>query len=214
MIKFENTQIFGWEAAIRGMRNPKNSWDRSDSHFEWNDYEYDDSLSFIGPKDLELMKKLAKAGDEHSKYLRMIQVYVDITAPIGWWHDFDTYSVGVVKNSCSRRHDISERPFTIDDFSTDHLSKEWKNQLESIIERLNSEREIYLRKQYRKEYYREIIDMLPSCYNQKATWMGNYQTLARIYRQRKNHIYDEFHQMCRWIESLSYSEIITGENKS
>lgn len=212
MIKFENVQILGWEPAIRGMRNPKNSWTKSDSHFEWFGNEYDDSSSFIGQEDLNLMKKLAKGGDEHAKYQRMIQVYVDITAPVGFWHDFDTYAVGTVKNSCSRKHSIFEKPFELSDFSTEHLTLNLTDKLYHLINELNKIRKNWI-ETGNKMFYREILDLLPMCYNQKATWMGNYQVLARIYRQRQNHPYDEFHTMCKWIETLPYSEIITGKEK-
>lgn len=206
MIKFENVQILGWEPAIRGMRNPKNSWDKSDTVF------LSEGVADVGSSDLELMKKLAKGGDEHAKYQRMIQVYVDITAPLGWWHDFDTYAVGTVKNSCSRRKSIFEKPFELGDFSTDHLWPLSIHNLNEDIVFLNSLRDVWLKTKDIR-HYREILDLLPMCYNQKATWMGNYQVLARVYRQRYNHPYDEFHQTCRWIETLPYSEIITGKEK-
>lgn len=207
MIKFENVQILGWEPAIRGMRNPKNSWNKSDTVF------LSESVTDVGSDDLNLMKKLAKGGDEHAKYQRMIQVYVDITAPLGFWHDFDTYAVGTVKNSCSRKHSIFEKPFELSDFSTDNLWPQSYYNLNKNVIFLNFLREDWLKTKSRIRY-REILDLLPMCYNQKATWMGNYQVLGRVYRQRQNHPYDEFHTMCRWIENLPYSEIITGKENN
>lgn len=223
MIKFENTEVLGWEAAIRGMRMPKESFDRSDSIFAqygtddlWdiNNYHMNfgqiDHNVEIGPNDHRLMMSLAKGGSVHAKYRRMIQVYVDITAPLGFWHDFDTYRIGTAKNSASRRNAILTRPFTIGDFTTENLSEYDLDELHTIIDRLNFLRNAYLREKDAK-IYRAILDKMPTCYNQKATWMGNYEVLVGVYHQRKNHFYSEFHDMCCWIKSLPYSEIIIGD---
>lgn len=222
MIKFENTEVLGWEAAIRGMRMPKESGDRSDSIFaqygtddlwdingEHMDFGPIDHNVTVGPNDHRLMMSLAKGGPVHAKYRRMIQVYVDITAPFGFWHDFDTYRIGTAKNSTSRRNAVLTRSFNIDDFTTENLSDYDLNELRTTIDRLNYLRDAYLQDNDLK-IYRTILDKLPTCYNQKATWMGNYEVLVGVYHSRKNHFYSEFHDMCRWIESLPYSEIITG----
>ena len=219
MIKLENTQVLGWEAAIRGMRMPKESFDRSDSVFAgFDDYhtlhgdcgsEFYPKDIHIGPNDHDLMMSLAKGGSVHAKYRRMIQVYVDITAPIGFWHDFDTYHIGVAKNSSSRRNAVLTRQFSLNDFTFENLSDEEISMLSDIVGHINEIREQYL-ETHDIKFYRRILDMLPSCYNQKATWMGNYEVLVGVYRDRKNHFYSEFHDLCRWIEELPYSELITG----
>ena len=213
MILLENVDIHGWEAAIRGMRNPMNSWERSDSHF--------DNISVnIGKNDLELMTRLANAGSVHAKYRRMITVTVDILAPLYWWKEFDTYKVGTVANSCSTMHKIADKEFTLDDFSHEHLLTEketaWGNicptiTLECTISALNNFRKKYLETKDKK-YWWQMIQLLPSSYNQKRTVMLSYEVLANIYRYRKDHKLDEWRDFCKWIEELPYSEIITGGN--
>ena len=307
MLKIENTEVLGWEHAIRGMRNPMNSWEKSDSfipcyqktechkcevnqkcayYFEdGNPYKKDD---FIGPNDYTLMMNLRNAGTDHRKFMRMITVYVDITAPLYWWKEFDTYKVGTVANSCSTMHKIADKEFTLDDFSCEHLISEpydidnedpidgefeddglvlvansengWlghcyhtasgdrcveylapKTLLDRyIISALNTCREAYLKtkrdlylerekalnmntsepmvdveklKEKQKQYWWQMIQLLPTSYNQKRTVMLNYEVLANIYKSRRNHKLDEWHTFCDWIEELPYSELITGEKK-
>ncbi len=250
MIKIESTETYGWEAAIRGMRNPLNSWAKSDSYQavdcdKCGKIEREGSCSKsdrdctgfecyqIGPNDLDLMKRLRNAGTDHRKYMRMITVSCDITAPLYWWKEFDTYKVGTIANSCSTMHKIQAKEFTIDDFSHGYLIeetpeelKEWgigvdwedathtiwpKDILELTIEGLNNCREAYL-KTKDKKYWWQMIQLLPSSYNQKRTVMLNYEVLANIYKSRKNHKLDEWHVFCDWIETLPYSELITGED--
>lgn len=223
MIKFENTEVVGWEAAIRGMRNPMNSWERSDTTF-YDGEEYhdicgnsgphnrpDDCEMIMGANDIDLMMRLAKAGSEHAKYRRMIVVYVDITAPLYWWKEFDTYKVGTVANSCSTMHKIAEKEFTLEDFSCEHIYKsEELELLERIIDMLNDDRALYLDSKKKEDWW-QMIQLLPSSYNQRRTVMLNYEVLAGIYRQRKGHKLDEWREgFIHWIESLPYSEIITG----
>ena len=206
MIKIENTEVYGWEAAIRGMRNPMNSWDKSDSGFYWNDEE----LVFgIGDNDCDLMMKLAKGGSVHAKYRRMITVTCDITAPLYWWKEFDTYKVGTVANSCSTMHKIHSKEFTMDDFSFEHLVTGSMFQLHRTVDLLNEAREMFLEKKD-KVWWWQMIQLLPSSYNQKRTVQMNYEVLVGMYRDRKNHKLDEWHTLCDWIEKLPYSEIITG----
>lgn len=282
MIKFENTEVMGWEAAIRGMRNPKNSWDRSDSGWdahippvelrnqvdwkEWADHyksvQYSDECDYyIGPDDLNLMTRLRNAGTDHRKFMRMITVYLDITAPLYWWKEFDTYKVGTVANSCSTMHKIAAKEFALDDFSHEHLFKEndaddmyysATEVLKVVIEMLNTYRKEYnvtseklkrtnLTEAERKHtlaqqklYWWQMIQLLPSSYNQRRTVMLNYEVLANIYKSRKNHKLDEWrlhetpeeHEFrnkdftsgmwgfCDWIESLPCSELITGKEKN
>ena len=226
MIKIENTDVYGFEAAIRGMRNPWNSWKKSDSEFEVDCVTCDNPLypdcescpvannsdkSLIGTADLALMKKLVSAGTDHSKFMRMINVTCDITAPLYWWKEFDTYKVGTVRNSCSTMHKITEKEFTLDDFSTEHLLLITENQLMGTIDALNYFRNEYL-KTKRKSYWWQIIQLLPSSYNQRATVQLNYAVLRNMYHSRKNHKLDEWREFCRWIESLPYSELIVGGN--
>ena len=222
MIKFENTETLGWDNAIRGMRNPLNSWEKSDSYWECTDYSPEEERDFyeykIGPNDYNLMKRLCNAGTDHRKFMRMITVYVDITAPLYWWKEFDTYKVGTVANSCSTMHKGAAKEFTLDDFSYEHL--EWTDAPEECyeagdilsltIKMLNVNRHRYLETK-NKKYWWQMIQLLPSSYNQKRTVMLNYEVLANIYKSRKNHKLDEWHDFCRWIESLPYSEFITGE---
>lgn len=227
MIKFENTEVVGWEHAIRGMRNPLNSWEKSDSWFLDNQDglhniigDLNDSVpdhiedAYIGPNDLSLMKQLRNAGTDHRKFMRMIVVYVDITAPLYWWKEFDTYKVGTVANSCSTMHKIAAKEFTLEDFSHEHLCDDELEVLKIVIERLNDNREHYNRKQHRKDYWWQMIQLLPSSYNQKRTVMLNYEVLANIYKSRLNHKLDEWRELCAWIETLSYAELVTGPDLS
>lgn len=234
MIKFENVEVSGWNSAIRGMRNPMNSWDKSDSWYgcEINDthvYSYECEFTCIrnckfciGDEDLKLMNKLATAGTDHSKFLRMINVTVDITAPLYWWKEFDTYKVGTVRNSCSTMHKIHAKEFTMDDFSHEHLkltideygAYSFNYALEYVIHALNIARQRYL-KTKDKEYWWQMIQLLPSSYNQKATVQLNYQVLRSIYHsERKQHKLDEWRLgFMQWIESLPYAELITSKTK-
>lgn len=231
MIKLENHEVVGWEHAIRGMRNPMNSWDRSDScsayesctscdvrkaceeHFKNKD-EFD---FFVGPNDHELMMKLAKGGPVHAKYRRMIVVYVDVTAPLYWWKEMDTYKVGTVANSCSTMHKIHEKAFEPEDFSHEHLGmlydeyeKGWNYEYFfcEVLRGLNAARSAYLQTK-NKFYWWQMIQLLPSSYNQKRTVMLSYEVLHNIYISRKNHKLDEWREFCQWIEQLPYSECIT-----
>ena len=219
MIKLEKTDVYGFEAAIRGMRNPMNSWDKSDSEWEFVEdpsiINPNDEVKFVaGKNDLELMKMLALGGSVHAKYRRMITVTVDITAPLYWWKEFDTYKVGTVANSCSTMHKIHDKEFTIKDFSGEHLNKYGLAIMDNIIACLNYNRENFLETR-QKYYWRQMIQLLPSSYNQKRTVLLNYEVLVGMYRDRKNHKLDEWRELCRWIEDLPYSEIITlKENKT
>lgn len=215
MIKIDNVEIYGFGAAIRGMRNSWDSWDRMDSYGASNRY-------VVGPNDHKLMMDLAKAGSEHAKYRRMIVVWLDVTAPLYWWSEADTYKVGTVRNSCSKMHKIHSKEFVMDDFSHEHLTyydhdgelcRDFKDELECLIDELNFARELLNKTGYKKWWW-QMIQLLPSSYNQRATLMLNYETLANIYRQRKNHKLDEWRAFCRWIESLPYSEIITLKERS
>lgn len=248
MLKIENTEVIGWEAAIRGMRNPKNSWEKSDSGICPNGTEFgycyldhrkycqrrntDDPAFCIGPKDLDLMTRLRDAGTDHRKFMRMIAVYLDITAPLYWWKEFDTYKVGTVANSCSTMHKIAAKEFTLDDFSHEHLLSMANNDagdalflndanniridgddlLGLTVNVLNYYRGRYI-KTKDKRYWWQLIQLLPSSYNQRRTIMLNYEVLANIYKSRQNHKLDEWHTFCDWIETLPYSELITGEKK-
>ena len=222
MLKLENTEVIGWEHAIRGARNPMNSWDKMDSIVnDWVEVDVTDEEGVprkdtvrihsldIGPNDLDLMKRLCKAGTDHRKFMRMIAVYVDITAPLYWWKEFDTYKVGTVANSCSTMHKIHAKEFVLEDFSTDHLSVVSIHCMHSLIEHLNFVREVFLADKTNKGAWWQMIQLLPTSYNQKRTVMLNYEVLANIYKARKNHKLDEWHVLCEWIESLPYSELIT-----
>lgn len=212
MIKIEDVMTYGWEEAIRGMRNPMNSWDFSDSR--WNVDDYFTNVSYqIGEKDLALMKKLAKAGSDHGKFLRMITVYMDITAPLYWWKEFDTYKVGTVANSCSTMHKIHAKEFTLDDFSCEKLNDASLDALKVIIDCLETNRKMFLvlDRVESKDAWWQMIQLLPSSYNQKRTVQLNYQVLKNMYHARKNHKLDEWREFCEWIKSLPYSELITGE---
>ena len=223
MIKFENTEVIGWEHAIRGMRNPKNSWERSDSCFCTDRPECEGCCPvFIGPNDHSLMMTLRNAGTDHRKFMRMITVYVDITAPLYWWKEFDTYKVGTVANSCSTMHKIHEKEFYEEDFSFERLESGYEEHkgddamhtaycsMQNTIYALNRLRYMYnITKN--KKYWDAMIQLLPSSYNQKRTVMLNYEVLANMYKSRKDHKLDEWHVFCDWIESLPYSELITGQ---
>ena len=215
MIKIENTEVVGWEAAIRGMRNPLNSWEKSDSIKCYANAncpgicKNNVSGICIGSNDLDLMKRLRNAGTDHRKFMRMITVYVDITAPLYWWKEFDTYKVGTVANSCSTMHKIHAKEFTLEDFSYEHLYLPLQD-LRPTIDLLNTYRERYLETKDKSDWW-QLIQLLPSSYNQRRTVMLNYEVLANIYKSRRNHKLDEWHVFCEWIENLPYSELIIGE---
>lgn len=203
MIKIENVEIYGWEAAIRGMRNAKNSWAKSDTIFD--SYKW-----CMGDNDLKLMTTLANAGTDHGKFLRMITVTLDITAPLYWWKEADTYSVGVVKNSCSTMHKIHAKEFTLDDFSHEQMHDAFRADLRRLVELLNIARNKFL-ETGDKRFWWDMIQLLPSSYNQRRTVLLNYAVLKNIYHARKDHKLDEWHTFCDWIERLPYSELITGK---
>ena len=249
MLKIENTEVVGWEAAIRGMRNPKNSWDKSDSITctekmamtneeiesecgkcpKHNNCDiYDSDPHFIaGPNDHTLMMQLRNAGTDHRKFMRMIIVYVDITAPLYWWKEFDTYKVGTVANSCSTMHKIADKEFTLDDFSCEHLDTYREHTmycpteyrfssmdiLNLLIDTLNQCRKRYLETKAKSDWW-QMIQLLPSSYNQRRTVMLNYEVLANMYKSRRHHKLDEWHTFCDWVEELPYSELITGKEKT
>ena len=203
MIKFENTQVMNFEGAFRGMRNPLNSWDKSDSKFN---VESSPTKMWLGANDLALAQKLIKAGSDHRKFLRQIFVSVDITAPLYWWKEFDTYKVATVANSCSTMHTVHKKEFTLDDFSYDHLDDFNIAHLSDFIDVLNSMRNMYVETK-NKHYWYQIIQMLPSSYNQKRTITLNYETLRNIYGSRRNHKLDEWSiGFMGWIDSLPYAE--------
>ena len=247
MIKIENVETYGWEAAIRGMRNPKNSWSKSDSFCnpEWNNCEKcadrercayifeQDGEPFrakVGPKDLDLMTRLSNAGTDHGKFLRMITVTLDITAPLYWWKEYDTYKVGTVANSCSTMHKIAAKEFTLDDFSHEHLCNDELELLKEIIFRLNTNRALFISKndkqvdhytvmsdecyaKYTKTLWWQMIQLLPSSYNQRRTVQLNYAVLRNMYHARKNHKLDCWVTFCNWIETLPYAKkLIVGGN--
>lgn len=215
MIELEHTETMGWEAAIRGMRNPHNSWDKSDSKYlRQEDGHIIASRYEIGPNDHDLMMRLVKAGTDHRKFMRMIVVYVDVTAPLYWYKELETYKVGTVSNSCSTMHTLDKRDLELEDFSMDSIEEnDVAVQLFcDVIERINALRRCY-KEGGEKSYWREMIQLLPSSYNQRRTLMLNYEVLANIYRARRNHKLTEWREFCRWIESLPYSELITGEEK-
>lgn len=251
MLKISNFEVLGWEHAIRGMRNPMNSWEKSDSctqGYVWcNEFcghpvsgcDKESGL-YLGPNDLNLMKRLRNAGTDHRKFMRMIAVYVDLTGPLYWWKEFDTYKVGTVANSCSTMHKIAAKEFSQEDFSREHLfgpddmlkwderkdiardnalaavnvDGNWRyftpqGYIQMTCNILNYYREKYLETQ-NKRYWWQMIQLLPSSYNQRRTVMLNYEVLANIYKSRRNHKLDEWHTFCDWIEELPYSELITG----
>ncbi len=220
MIEFEHTEVVGWEAAIRGMRNPHNSWDKSDSKYlRQEDGHIIASRYEIGPNDHNLMMRLVKAGTDHRKFMRMIVVYVDVTAPLYWWKEFDTYKVGTVANSESTMHTITNRPLTLDDFSVDYIKEDNDDSIAHFMEiifHINDLRDEYIvlkdsgdHKYARRTWYK-IIQFLPSSFLQKRTVQLNYEVLSNIYHARKNHKLTEWREFCRWIETLPYSELITG----
>ena len=232
MITISKVSIYGFQEAIRGMRNPMNSWDKSDSKVLHNNQKFrlgderiymDHSVNgyIVGPKDKQLMKNLCKAGPDHRKFMRMIVVYVDITAPLYWWKEFDTYKVGTVANSCSTMHKIHAKEFTLFDFSHEHLTIGSMSILAYIIDKLNERRNCYLnydelsKKDYfatgitKKDIWWDMIQLLPSSYNQKRTVMMNYEVLANIYKSRKGHRLDEWHKFREWVETLPCSDLIT-----
>ena len=240
MLKIENTEVLGWEHVIRGMRNPMNSWEKSDScyclgpvcpddatlnlcKYECPYYKTDSCENAycapftVGPNDHSLMMQLRNAGTDHRKFMRMITVYLDITAPLYWWKEFDTYKVGTVANSCSTMHKIHAKEFTLEDFSCEHLYPEVREAFENtIIKCLNEARKTYnflSDTPGKKDAWWQMIQLLPTSYNQKRTVMLNYEVLANIYKSRRNHKLDEWHTLCDWIESLPYSELITGNEK-
>lgn len=247
MLKIEHTEVVGWRAAIRGMRNPMNSWEKSDSQTCTNcngclpgqECERYKNGTFIGTNDLDLMTRLRNAGTDHRKFMRMITVYFDITAPLYFWKEFDTYKVGTVANSCSTMHKIAAKEFTLEDFSHEHLkSFDWDLSMNNsvdlcidesglhdgsvlyspfgilnlTIKSLNTCRKKYLETKDKK-YWWQMIQLLPSSYNQKRTVMLNYEVLANMYKSRRNHKLDEWHTFCDWIEKLPYSELITGKDR-
>lgn len=260
MIKIENVEVMGWDAAIRGMRNPMNSWEKSDSNYRpilasrcdtctsylldnWDDCDNCEvhklcnspNYFLVGPNDLDLMTRLSKAGTDHRKFMRMITVYLDITAPLYWWKEFDTYKVGTVANSCSTMHKIADKEFTLEDFSCEHLDTfrglimyapqgyrfSSLDLLKLQVDVLNQWRTRYLNALKTetgtdlpaKDIWWQMIQLLPSSYNQRRTVMLNYEVLANIYKSRKGHKLDEWNSFCAWIESLPYSELITGREK-
>ena len=206
MIKITNVCVYNFENAIRGMRNPLNSWDKSDSY-------YDKGGNFvIGENDLKLALKLANAGSDHRKFLRQIFVSMDISAPLYWWKEFDTYKVGTVANSCSTMHTIHKKEFTLDDFSHDKLNKYNKRILKAYIHTINANRELFLETD-NKDYWWQMIQMLPTSYNQLRTVTLNYEVLRNIYHSRKAHKLDEWRDLCEIIEGLPYSILITEKEK-
>lgn len=237
MIRLTHTEVVGWRAAIRGMRNPLESWDKSDSY---DSFEYpknddiivepgryaEDHMYILGLNDANLMKRLRNAGTDHRKFMRMIVVYVDILAPLYWWKEFDTYKVGTVRNSCSTMHCIHKEEFILHDFSHEHLNIRSMSVLKGTIAHLNEVRNVYMyggfdydengewiRFEPKNKYiWWQMIQLLPDTYNQRATVMLNYEVLASIYKSRKDHKLDEWHEFCDWIRDLPYSELITGED--
>ena len=219
MLKIENIAVSGFQSAIRGMRNPMNSWDKSDSGiFCYNTHDVADwgaapkHMVQVGKNDLDLMQRLFRAGTEHRKYARMINVYMDVTAPLYWWKEFDTYKVGTVANSCSTMHKITEKPFTVDDFSHDRLNNNSIGMLEILVGALEANRLLYLANidGNPREFWDQIIQLLPSSYNQRRTVMFNYEVCATIYKQRHNHKLPEWHTLCDAILELPYFRDITG----
>ena len=215
MIKIEKTSVMNFENAIRGARNPMNSWDLSDS--EWQFVEDPSGISrcdefkfIIGEKDLNLAQRLVRAGSDHRKFIRQIFVSVDITAPLYWWKEFDTYKVGTVANSCSTMHKIHSKPFELDDFSHDHMTEETETQMKLIVEYLEVLRNKFIETKDKKYWY-DMIQFLPSSYNQMRTVTMNYENVLNMYHARKNHKLDEWHTLCDWIETLPYfKEICLG----
>lgn len=236
MIKIENVDVFGWEASIRGLRSPLNSWDKSDSGYvtEYDEGGFDAEFYKIGNNDLDLMKKLIAAGSDHSKFMRMINVTCDITAPLYWWSEYDTYKVGTVRNSCSKMHKLLSKPFEMSDFSFDKLPG-YKNEVKHndkykyaektnvyeevarpLVDILNEMRDSYLNcddEEQKKIIWYSILQLLPESYNQRATVQINYAVLRNMYHSRKQHKLDEWRMFCKWIEQLQLSNLIIGENE-
>ena len=205
MLTLKNTSVMNFENAIRGARNPMNSWGRMDSHTE------PDGSFVFGPNDLDLAMRLAKAGSDHRKYMRMIFVSVDVTAPLYWWKEYDTYKVATVANSTSTMHKIHSKPFSMDDFSCDHMTDGTKKFMETVVAELANIRLRFKETKSKEDWY-DMIQLLPSSYNQMRTCTFNYETLINIYRARKNHKLAEWHTFCDWIETLPYAEqLITFE---
>lgn len=231
MIKLENVVLASpeqMEFIIQGMRNPMNSWEKSDSEKEFTNAKWPEEMFILGENDYTLMQKLSKAGTDHRKFMRMMPVYVRVTAPLYWWKEFDTYKVGTVANSCSTMHKIQAKEFTLDDFSCEHLFPRFRNQLHDAIDELNylrykynhfeEEKEMNMRGGYifdsKKDIWWQMIQLLPSSYNQTRNVMMNYEVLANIHKSRKDHKLDEWRNFCEWIEELPYSELITGGFKN
>lgn len=206
MLKIENFEVYGISRSVYSARNAFNSWNKSDS---------DLSTDSLGNADLDLAIRLRNAGTDHRKFMRMITVYLDITAPLYWWKEFDTYKVGTVANSCSTMHKIADKEFTLEDFSCEHLENSWLAHLKETIRLLNDARDAYnwCNTDAKKEWWWQMIQLLPSSYNQKRTVMLNYEVLANMYKSRRNHKLDEWHTFCDWIEKLPYSELITGKDR-
>lgn len=212
MIKIDEVETYGWQAAIRGMRNPKNSWDKSDTTQCCGCDKDCASLNnklCVGNADLKLMETLGVAGTDHGKYLRMITVTADITAPLYWWKEYDTYKVGTVANSCSTMHKIQAKEFVLSDFSTEHLSATNLIVFSMVIDAMNNARLDFLQRKDKKDWW-QMIQMLPTCYNQKRTVQLNYAVLKNMYHSRQNHKLDEWREFCKWVETLPYSQLITG----
>ena len=212
MIKIDEVETYGWQAAIRGMRNPKNSWDKSDTTQCCGcdkDCASINNKLCVGNADLKLMKTLGAAGTDLGKYLRMITVTADITAPLYWWKEYDTYKVGTVANSCSTMHKIQAKEFVLSDFSTEHLSATNLIVFSMVIDAMNNARLDFLQRKDKKDWW-QMIQMLPTCYNQKRTVQLNYAVLKNMYHSRQNHKLDEWREFCKWVETLPYSQLITG----
>ena len=204
-IRIDNVDVYGFEASIRGMRSPKNSWDKSDSWWSSPDENgTDEPMYIIGENDLKLMKTLAAAGQDHGKFLRMIHVQLDVTAPLYWWKEADQYKVGTVTDSCSTMHKIHAKEFTMDDFSHEHLYSPVQD-LKPTVDLLNVYRERFLETKDKEDWW-QLIQLLPSSYNQRRTWDLNYAVLRNIYHARRNHKIDEWHTLCDWIETLPYAK--------
>lgn len=211
MIKIERTQVYGWEPGIRGARNPMNSWDRSDTVYDIAGKAL--PVPMIGENDMSLLHRLSVSGSDHGKFLRMITVAVDLTAPLYWWKEFDTYKVGTVANSCSTMHKIHAKEFCMDDFSTEHLTSRSKGVMRNVINNLNLYREQYMRLKNKRDW-QQMIQLLPSSYNQMRTVTLNYEVLKRIYFARRHHKLEEWHVLCNWIEELPYFKQIVLEGES
>lgn len=205
MITIEKTEVFGWDAAIRGMRNSFNSWDKSDSKYNAQTGKFE-----VGPADLTLMDRLSRSGSSHAKFLRYINVTFDVTAPRYWWAEMDTYKVGTVRNSCSTMHKVQAKEFVREDFSIEHLNEESLKTLDILIKTLNEARNRFNSEKNKDDWW-QMIQLLPASLNQKATIQLNYQVLQGIYFTRKDHRLDEWHTFCDWIKNLPYSSLIIGK---